>query len=446
MSEGTLFELPAIEERPSSGPTGPEQARVVRPKREQLQWAAVDLESLVPLDHPARAIWGFLEKLDLSAFYGSIKAVENRPGRPTTDPQVLLALWLLATGQGIGSARRLARLCEEHDAYRWLRGHVPINYHMLSDIRVAHQEALDDLLTQIIGSLMAAGAVTLERVAQDGMRVRAGAGAASFRGKGRLEACLDKARAQVERLAQEREHPDPGVTRREQGARERATREREERVQQALEYLPQTQATKDRQRRTKATVLRPKVTAARVSTTDPQARVMKMPDGGFRPAYNVELATDSTKGIIVGVGVTSEGTDAGQAAPMEEQVVKRTGQHPKSYLMDGGFATREDITALAQRSVSVYAPVRLPRNRPEHERYQPRYEDGPEVVRWRQRMATEEAKAIYRQRGSIAEWTNAQVRLHGVSQFSVRGLAKVTTVMLLVAVAHNLLRWGALMS
>ena len=169
----------------------------------------------------------------------------------------------------------------------------------------------------------------MERVAQDGMRVRAGAGAASFRGKGRLETCLDKARAQVERLAQEREHPDPGVTRREQGARERATREREERVQQALEYLPQTQATKDRQRRTKATVLRPKVTAARVSTTDPQARVMKMPDGGFRPAYNVELATDSTKGIIVGVGVTSEGTDAGQAAPMEEQVVKRTGQHPK---------------------------------------------------------------------------------------------------------------------
>ena len=182
MSEGTLFELPAIEERPSSGPTGSEQARVVRPKREQLQWAAVDLESLVPLEHPARAIWGFLEKLDLSAFYGSIKAVENRPGRPTTDPQVLLALWLLATGQGIGSARRLARLCEEHDAYRWLRGHVPINYHMLSDFRVAHQEALDDLLTQIIGSLMAAGAVTLERVAQDGMRVRAGAGAASFRG------------------------------------------------------------------------------------------------------------------------------------------------------------------------------------------------------------------------------------------------------------------------
>lgn len=277
------------------------------------------------------------------------------------------------------------------------------------------------------------------------MRVRASAGSASFRRREGLEACLKKARAQVERLAQEREHPDPGVTRREGGVRERAAREREERVQQALAYLPQTQAKKERQRRTKATAQRSKVTAARVSTTDPQARVMKMPDGGFRPAYNVELATDSAKGIIVGVAVTSAGTDAGQAAPMEEQVVKRTGQHPKSYLMDGGFATREDITALEQRTVTVYAPVRLPRNRPEQERYQPHYEDGPEVVQWRQRMSTEEAKAVYRQRGSMAEWTNAQVRLHGVSQFTVRGLAKVTGVMLLVAVAHNLLRWGALM-
>ena len=453
MSEGTLFELPACEERPTPAPTGREDARVLRPMRQQLQWAPVDLESLVPQDHPARAIWGFLEKLDLSAFYEPIKAVVDRPGRPTTDPQVLLALWLLAlwllalwllaTVEGIGSARRLARLCDEHDAYRWVRGHVPINYHMLSDFRVAHQEALDDLLTQIIGSLMAAGAVSLERVAQDGMRVRASAGAASFRGKDGLEACLQTARTQVDQLAQEREHPDPGVTRRERGARERATREREERVQQALAYLPQAQAKKERQLHTEATAQRSKVSTARVSTTDPQARVMKMPDGGFRPAYNVELATDSAKGIIVGVAVTSAGTDAGQAAPMEEQVVKRTGQHPESYLMDGGFATREDITALEQRTVTVYAPVRLPRNKPEEERYQPRYGDGPEVAEWRQRMSTEEAKAVYRQRGSIAEWTNAQVRLHGVSQFSVRGLAKVTSVMLLVAVAHNLLRWGA---
>jgi transposase len=405
---------------------------------------ARDLEATVPQDHPARAIWGLLQNLELSSFYGSIKAVLDGPGRPTTDPQVLLAVWLLATVQGVGSARRLARLCEEHDAYRWLCGGVPINYHMLSDFRVAHQGALDDLLSQIVASLMAVGAVTLDRVAQDGMRVRASAGAASFRRQKRLEGCLEEARAQVARLAQEREHPDPGVSQRERRARERAAREREQRVEQALAYLPQAQAAKERQQRTRAKGQREKVTAPRASTTDPQARVMKMPDGGFRPAFNVELATDKDSRVIVGVGVTAEGTDAGQAPPMEEQIMQRTGQHPQEYLMDGGFATREDITTLEQRGVTVYAPVRLPRNKPEEERYQPRYGDSGEVVLWRERMATGEAKQVYRQRGATAEWANAQVRQHGVSQFTVRGVAKVTTVMLLVAVAHNLLRWVAL--
>ncbi len=444
MTEATLFELPPTEERGPAPPTRPEEARVLRPVREQLQWLPRSLDEMLAEDHSARAIWGLLEQLDLSAFYGSIKATLDRPGRPTTDPQVLLAVWLLGTVEGVGSARKLARLCQEHDAYRWLCGGVPINYHMLSDFRVAHEGALDELLTQIVASLTAAGAVTLERVAQDGMRVRASAGASSFRRQETLEKHLEEARGQVARLAKEREHPDPGVTRREQGARERAARERAERVEQALELLPQAQAAKERQERTLATPKKARVTQPRVSTTDPQARVMKMPDGGFRPAYNVELATDRANGVIVGVTVIREGTDAGQALPMEEQVLKRTGQHPQDYLMDGGFATREDITALEERDVTVYSPVRLPRNKPEEERYQPRYGDTPQVVRWRQRMATEEAKAVYRQRGSTAEWANAQVSQHGVSRFTVRGLAKVTSVMLLVAVGHNLLRWATL--
>lgn len=445
MKEETLFELPEPQQRAATPPTRPEEARVVRPERRQLQWVPRDLEAAVLQEHPARAIWGVLDELDLSAFYGSIKAVLDRPGRPATDPQVLLGLWLLATVEGVGSARRLARLCEEHDAYRWLCGGVPINYHMLSDFRVAHQAALDDLLTQIVASLMAAGAVTLEKVAQDGMRVRASAGASSFRRQERLERCLEVARVQVERLAREREHPDPGISSRERAAWERVAGERVQRVEKALEYLPQAQAAKERQQQqTRTLVERAEVTAPRVSTTDPEARVMKMPDGGFRPAYNVELATDRAKGVIVGVAVTAQGTDAGQALPMEEQVVRRTGQKPQAYLMDSGFATREDITVLEQRGITIYAPVRLPRNKPQEERYQPRYGDSPEVVRWRQRMATEEAKAVYKERGSTAEWVNAQVRQHGVSQFTVRGLVKVTTVMLLVAVAHNLLRWATL--
>lgn len=443
MDQTPLFELPPASP-PAPVPTRPEAARVVRAVRHQIEWAPRDLDAALPEEHPARAIWALLERLDLAAFYGSIRAVLDQPGRPATDPQVLLALWLLATVEGVGSARKLMRLCEAHDAYRWLRGGVPLNYHLLADFRVAHRVALDDLLTQIVGCLLAAGAVTLERVAQDGMRVRASAGAASFHRQASLEEGLAEAQAPVERLAQERMHPDPGVSRRQQAARERAARERVARIEQAVELLPQAAAAKTRQQETLSTQRRAKVRAPRTSSTDPEARVMKMPDGGYRPAYNVELATDPTRGVIVGVAVTNEGTDAGQAVPVEAQVAQRTGQHPGAYLVDGGFATRAAITTLAEREITVYAPVRLPRNRPEAERYQPRAGDGEAVAQWRARMATDEAKTLYRQRAATAEWANAQVRQHGISQFTVRGLTKVTTVVLLVVVAHNLWRWMAL--
>lgn len=445
MTQPTLFAVcePGVAAAPS--PTRPEDARTVRPVRDQVQFVLQTLDERVALDHPARAIWGLLEQMDLAGFYGAIRAVVDRPGRPATDPQVLLAVWLLATAEGIGSARRVARLCTEHDAYRWLCGGVAVNYHTLSDFRVAHQATLDDLLSQILGALMAAEMVQLKQVAQDGVRVRSSAGAASFRRKPSLERCLAEAQAQVARLAHEREHPDPGVNAREQAARERAAREREARVRQALAYVPQAQASKGRQRAHYSAARGAKVTEPRLSTTDPDARVMKMPDGGFRPAYNVELATDAAHGVIVGVAVTNAGVDAGQAAPMEAQVAQRTGQHPQTYLMDGGFATRPDITSLERRGVPVYAPVRLPRNQPPAQRYAPRVGDSPEVGRWRQRMQTAAAQQIYRQRGATAEWTNAQLRQHGLTRFTVRGLAKVTAVALLLAISHNLLRWAAVL-
>ena len=309
MAEETLFELPEKQASQSPVPTRPEDARVLRPIRSQIEWMPRSLDATLPEDHQTRAIWAFLEKLDLSAFYGSIKAVLDGPGRSTTDPQVLLALWLFATSDGIGSARQLARLCEEHDAYRWLRGGVPINYHMLSDFRVAHKKELDGLMTNILASMMSEGLVTLERVAQDGMRTRASAGASSFRRKERLEKCLTEARAQVEQLAKERENPDPEVNRRQEAARERAAREREQRVEDALRQMPAVKAAKERKRKTAAKKERAKVKEPRVSTTDPEARVMKMPDGGFRPAYNLQFATDVGSQVIVGVGVTTEGSD-----------------------------------------------------------------------------------------------------------------------------------------
>ncbi len=448
MSQSSLPNMPDPVEPPARPPTRRAMARVRRPVRNQVEWVERDLDSLLPLDHPVRGIWAMLEEMELDGFYARIKAVLDRPGHPASDPQVLLALWVYATVEGVGRGRELDRLCHEHDAYRWLRGGVPVNYHMLSDFRVAHPAEIDDLITQVVGCLMAGEVVSLKQVVQDGMRVRASAGSSSFRHRRTLERCLEEARGQVERLAREREHPEPGVSKRQQAARERAAREREERVAKALAYLPEVQARKERQQQTLAKGKREKVTEPRASSTDPEVRVMKMPDGGFRPAYNVELATvkgtGRAHGIIVGVGVTAEGNDFAQAVPMEEQVKRRTGMDPEEYLMDGGFSSREAITTLEQRGITVYAPVRLPRNKPEEERYLPREEDSPEVIAWRERMATAEAQAIYKTRGSLAEWANAQTRHLGLTRFTVRGVTKVTTVALLIALTHNLLRLLAL--
>lgn len=320
-----------------------------------------------------------------------------------------------------------------------------MNYHTLADFRVAHVEALEQLLTDIVATLMTQDLVTLKQVAQDGTRVRASAGASSFHRQKRLEECLVEAEAQVQRLARQREHPDPKITRREQAARERAVRERKERVQEALRQLPAVQAAKERQRRTKSIAERDKVGEARVSTTDPDARVMKMPNGGFSPGYNVQLASDVASGVIVGVTVINEGTDAEQAPPMEAQVAQRTATHPEDYLVDGGYAQRDDITTLSDRKVTVYAPVRPPRTVTSgRERSSPRRDDSPAVIAWRQRMETEDARRIYKLRGATAEWANAQVRAHGLLPFMVRGLDKALTVTLLVVIAHNLLRWLAL--
>jgi len=413
--------------------------------RNQLEWVVRDLDATLPEDHPARAIWAFLERLDLSPFYASIKSVIGRPGHPTTDPQVLLALWLFATSEGIGSARQIDRLSEEHDAYRWLCGGVPINYHTLSDFRVAHQEALDNLLTEILASMMDAGLVTLRHVAQDGMRVRASAGASSFRRESSLQRCLAEAQQQVAELAAEREHPAAGRNARQEAARERAAKERQQRVGRALRRMPEIQAAKERSKRTESKAKRAKVSEARVSTTDPEARVMKMPDGGFRPAYNLEIATDADSQVIVGVAVDTTGNDGGQAPPVLDQVVGRTGRLPQGYLMDGSFARRDDITALERRGVTVYAPTRSPRTTTSgRTRADPRPDDTPEVARWRKRMETEEAKEIYKQRAATSECVNAHARRHSLTQLLVRGTDKVLSVLLLVAITHNLLRWIAL--
>ena len=414
--------------------------RVKKPVRNQAEMIVRDLDSLVSEDHPARDIWEFLGRLDLSAFYRSIKVVLDRPGRPASDPQVLLALWVYATVEGIGSARRLAKLTEEHDVYRWLRGGVPVDYHLLAEFRVTHQEEIDDLITQAVAVLLKAGVVELKRVSQDGTRVRASAGSSSFHRDKSLKKCLEEAREQVKRVAEERENPDREASQREQAARERAVREREERIDEALRQLPQVQAVKDRQKRHAGKAKAAKVNEARVSTTDPSARIMKMADGGFRPAYNIQYATDTDSQVIVGVDVSNQGSDQGQALGIEEQVEKRTGKQPESYLVDGGFVDLEDIKVMEQKGIEVYAPPKD--NGGREVSYGTGITGSPEVTAWRERMRTEEAKTIYKERAATSECVNALMRTrYGLQQFTVRGLPKVLGVVLLMVLTHNLLRW-----
>lgn len=404
--------------------------------RQQAEMRICALDSLIPEEHPVRTVWAYVDQLDLSELLGKIKAVAGGAGASATDPRILLTLWLYATLRGIGSARELDRRCDPaigEVPFQWICGGVTLNYHTLADFRVAHVEVLDNLLTNSIAVLLEQDLVSMERVAQDGMKVRASAGAASFRRRSRLEELRDEAQAQVEALKQELESDPTAEKRRQQAARQRAAAERAARLHQALEQLPQVEASKPAKEKDKA----------RVSTTDAEARVMKMADGGFRPAFNVQLATDTQTQIITGVDVTNSGGDQGKLAPMVEQHDERYQERPKEMLVDGGFVKKEDIEKVAQAGTTVYAPVQTPKD-PEREPHTPRADDTPKVAEWRQRMATPEAKEIYKERASTAECVNAHARNRGLYQFRVRGLAKVKAVVLLYVLAHNLLRLARL--
>ena len=441
MSQPVLFELPP--ERPVQDEAlGQGKPRLRTAERDQVVFRPLSLNQMLPPDDIARMVWAFVEQCDLSELYASIRAVEGRPGRATTDPKILLALWLLATLKGVGSAHELNRLCQYHLSYQWLCGEVSMNYHTLSDFRVDHAEVLDRLLTQQIAALMHSGAVTLNRVAQDGMKVRANAGKSSFRRAATLDKCLEDAKEQVEKLKSEVTEDPAGASRREKAARERAAKERLANVTSAIAICDQLQKKKEQRGRDALK------TPARASTTDPDSSKMKMADGGFQPAYNVQFATDTGSQVIVGVEVVREGTDGGQLGPMVEQIEQRTGKRPNDVTADGGFNSKEDIQALnkPEQGYRVYLPVREAEKQLENGKdpYAPRKGESPEVTEWRTRMGTPKAKEIYKERAATAECVNALARQRGLYQFPVRGLPKVRAVAILYALAHNLRRWAVL--
>lgn len=416
--------------------------RMRSPVRDQIEWQFVDVDGLIGSEHPARIIWAYVEKLDLSELEEAIKAREHVRGQAPASPRLLLALWLYATSQKVGSARELARLCENHNAYRWLCGGVSVNYHGLADFRVAHPELIKRLLCENVAALSVTGVISLDEVTQDGVRVRSGAGARSFRRRKTLEKELRKATRLVEQLSAEAESDPAASSRRVKAAQERAARQREAKVNAALARLGELEEERKRRGRTNKKDVA-KQGEPRASTTDPQARVMKMADGGYRPAYNCQISTVAKGQIVVAAYAETNGSDRGLMRPMLDEVQRDYGRLPKRHLVDGGFNNNGDTEWAASQGVKVYGPP--PKSKHRTDPYAPRDDDGPGVAQWRRRMRSPHGKGVYKRR-VMTECINARFRQWGLQQFTVRGKQKATTVLNWFGLANNILAGHRLLS
>src|ERR1700719_2682319 len=405
------------------------------PERRQMAMVVQCPDDLVPAQHAVRMVMALVETLDLSRFSEPIKAREGVAGRDATDPRLLVGLWLYACIRGIGSARELARRCEESAAFRWLCGGVTVNHRLLSDFRGDHAAALDELFTQVIASLVDKELVSVSRVSQDGVRVRVSAGASSFRREERLQKLLAESKQHVEELGQQLESPESSaaLSARQRAARQRAAKEKQQRLEQAIAQLPelkqkQAEAAQKAGRGKRGQKIRDK--EPRVSSSDAEARVLKMPNGGFNPAWNVQLATDTKSRAIVGVEVNHEGSDSAGV---------------RQHLLDGGYLRIQDIEYAHERGVELFVPPKPARTLLRQGReLEPKPGDSEAVLAWKRRMASAEGKEIYRQRAATSETVNADLRSYrGLTQFTVRGLAKAKCVALWCALAYNVMHFGA---
>jgi transposase len=419
------------------------EARVVKAERSQLSWDLVDLDAWLPADHRARIVWAFVLTLNLDPLYAKIKAREGEAGRPAADPGVLLALWLYATIEGVGSAREVDRLSLSDLAYRWLRGGVPLDYHTLSDFRVENDAVLDRLLSESLAALMAEGLVRLEEVIIDGTKVKAAAGKGSFKTAEGLAKAATLAAERVAALKAEVEADPAAQKRRSQAARERAAREAVERAARARAMLDRLAAEKEERAKTHKTA-EDKKGEPTASLSDPEARMMRFADGAVRPGWNVQVAATSDHGFIVAIAATDRRNDTGLAVPMVDEVKRLLAAAPLRIIVDGGVATQDDIVTLAERDkpVTVFAPVKPDRQdvtaRSLYLRAAKRAREPAALQEWRARMATADGEALMRRRKRI-ELVNAHIKTRGLGHLLIRGLAKVRPVLCLHALAHNLM-------
>ena len=458
------------------------------------------LDTLLDEDHPARAIWEFLERLDLVPFETNIKAVEGHCGQSPIQTRLLIAVWLYANCQGIGSAREVSRRCKSEPGLRWLCGDQPINYHTLATFRVRHRDALPGLFVDALGVLSHQGLISLRQVAHDGTRIRAVAGGSSFHREATLEEHRTAAAAQVAALAAE---VSSGDNARQTAARRRAAVEREQRLQQALQQMPQHRESKDTEK---------EKAAARVSESEPEARKMKLAEGGYAPAYNAQVTSDGGEGgLIINLQMTQSGSDFQQLQPALEEVRENFGKMPGQTLVDGGYLSRNDIVALEGRT-DVIGPYDQDgarasaqcRRRGIAEEYTPQFfvfdqktnrlqcpagcyleyhqsnktkdkidhvyranpsdcagcarkaqccpqtsmrtvtriEEPDAVLRFRKKMEQPDVQTLYQRRSQIAEFPFCWIKeKFGLRRFHVRGLDKAFLELLWYALAYNIRQW-----
>lgn len=420
--------------------------RLREAERRQLGFELVDLESLVVEDHPVRAIWSFVEGLDLTSFYDRIKARGETAGRPATDPRILVALWLYATVEGVGSARALARLCEQHSIYRWICGGVSVNHTMLAEFRVESGDFLDGVLTRSLAALMAEGLITLDEVMTDGTKVRASASRSSMRRPERLAELEQQAREQVRVLRHELASDPAAGERRRLARRLSGAQERARRVTAALAKCPgPVQEDADRrmdQDEPPSQAGGEDRRQARISTTDPDAMLMRMADGAVRPAYNVQVT--SACGFVIAIEATTRRNDRGLAPTMLAQVERRCGKAPARLLADTGAMPASDIVTFARThpAMQVFTPppARKATSKPESRaRYERNRAAEPRCLKdWRARMDSVEGQAVYKRR-SNTEHVHGRMKNRGFGRMLVRGLRKVSVACLLHAIAHNIM-------
>lgn len=428
----TLFDIPKHTESEKNTNYSTAKPRLKYAVRNQIETMTNSLDQCLPEDHKARSVWAYVEQFDLSAILVTIKSVESAPGAPAIDPRILIAVWLYAFIEGIISAKIINRYCKEHLAFKWLCGGVSVNEHTISDFRTKHGDAFDELLTQSIGVLSHQGLITIDRIAQDGMKVQANAGRSSFRRKQTLKKHLKMAEDLVKTLKKEFEENPTAISAKQAAAKKRAAEDKLNRTKKALQELNRLTKQKENAAkvRGKAFTLKDKE-KVRASKTDPEARVMKMPNTGFSPAYNVQFATDTKSKIIVGVDVVQAGNDYGQLGPMKKQVEERLGFSIPEILADPGFLDYNDVEE-ASKTSCIYIPSETITGK--NEKYK-------KVNEMKSRMETAEAKEIYKERASTAEFVNARVRTRGLTQFLVTSLPKVKVVVTLFAIAQNMLVW-----